>query len=314
MDSLAVTLPQFRPKLPQSYLFIDDTRIQAPQPVPLQPFLDDIDAWGHKYGLEQGVIKLWVRSTDLRPAAPTLRIKGELIIPTLADASWNTRYLPPEDITRSSHSPTKYQGSISPDMESLIAALSLGIASFRAYGFRGFSWRHPCNRLVLFKTFILSTATYGLNILVWAPPIWKDALDLLFERYNSALIQTAAIITGTKYSRFSKHKKNLLHFCGLLPTRPFADYLGGCLGIQLDSMASINPLTPLTQPAWAHNKPSLRFPYSIYAYLKTVYKTTGGHTPDHVAIRRRCDDIRKNSTKRWSNKEIAAVTRRQYYY
>ncbi|KNC78754.1 hypothetical protein SARC_08825 [Sphaeroforma arctica JP610] len=33
-------------------------------------------------------------------------------------------------------------------------------------------------------------------------------------------------------------------------------------------MASTDPLTPLTQPAWAHNISSLRFPYSIYAYLK----------------------------------------------
>ncbi|KNC79379.1 hypothetical protein SARC_08225 [Sphaeroforma arctica JP610] len=32
------------------------------------------------------------------------------------------------------------------------------------------------------------------------------------------------------------------------------------VGLQLDSMASTNPLTPLTQPAWAHDNPSLRFP------------------------------------------------------
>ncbi|KNC80095.1 hypothetical protein SARC_07538 [Sphaeroforma arctica JP610] len=47
----------------------------------------------------------------------------------------------------------------------VFAALSLGIASFRAYGFHGFSWRHPRNRLVMIKTFTLSTATYGLNII-----------------------------------------------------------------------------------------------------------------------------------------------------
>ncbi|KNC85247.1 hypothetical protein SARC_02543 [Sphaeroforma arctica JP610] len=79
-------------------------------------------------------------------------------------------------------------------------------------------------------------------------------------------------------------------------------------------MGSTNPLTPLTQPAWVHDKPSLRFPYSIYAHLEIVYKTTGGRTPDHVALRQRCDDTRKNSTKRWSNKEIAAMAQRQYYY
>ncbi|KNC86512.1 hypothetical protein SARC_01342 [Sphaeroforma arctica JP610] len=78
-------------------------------------------------------------------------------------------------------------------------------------------------------------------------------------------------------------------------------------------MASTNSLTLLSQPAWAHDKPSQRLPYSIYAHLKTVCKT-GGRTPDHVPLRRRCDVIRKNSTKRWSNKEIMAIARRHYCY
>ncbi len=195
-------------------------------------------------------------------------------------------------------------------MASLVTSLLLGIASFRAYGFHGYSWRHPRNRLAMFKTFILSTATYGLNIIAWAPPVWKDALTPLFGSYHIALVRAAAIITGTKYPRYAKQGTQLLHFCGLLPAREFADYLGGCLGLHLDSMDSSNPLSPLIRPSWNCNRPALQFPYSIYAHLATM----GGQTASHRALRRYSDQIRKGSKQRLSNKAIASIARRRYFY
>ncbi|KNC80252.1 hypothetical protein SARC_07390 [Sphaeroforma arctica JP610] len=74
------------------------------------------------------------------------------------------------------------------------------------------------------------------------------------------------------------------------------------------------PAFPATFPPGTDVSLSTSRAFDIGCNNQTVYKTTDGRTPDHVALRRRCDDSRKNSTKRWSNKEIAAMARRQYYY
>ncbi|KNC71920.1 hypothetical protein SARC_15532, partial [Sphaeroforma arctica JP610] len=98
MNSLAISLAQFRPNLLRPCLFVDDTRIQTLRSVRLQVSLNAIDDWGRQFGLEQGSLKPGSlkprkKSSSILHAVPPLRIKGDLISPALVDSPNTDAYL-----------------------------------------------------------------------------------------------------------------------------------------------------------------------------------------------------------------------------
>ncbi|KNC78431.1 hypothetical protein SARC_09138 [Sphaeroforma arctica JP610] len=90
----------------------------------------------------------------------------------------------------------------------------------------------------------------------------------------------------------------------------FEEYLGGCLGLHIDSIDNTNPLATLARPTWTRNRPPGKFTSNIYANLKS----RGGYTPQHKELRELRVQIQHNTTQRLITKEIAGKAHRQYYY